>query len=59
MEEESSGGIQWLWSLFRYYVKTSWLKYKKLPFAGKVSGPKELCPSSCRVNIELYNFLSM
>ena len=41
MATESEGGrVRWLWSMVKYYVKTSWHRYKRLPVYGKVRGPK-------------------
>ena len=35
--EREPKGLRWLWSVFVYYVKTSWHRYKRLPILGKVS----------------------
>ena len=37
MSESEGGKMAWLWAMFKHYLRTAWLRYKKLPIGGKVS----------------------
>lgn len=48
METEERGRVAWLWHMFKYYLRTAWLRYKKLHIGGKVRSSLFVANDPCR-----------